>query len=164
MLNSFTFLQEKPSSVSQKKRWKKPLPVARWTAYVSGICFLFVLTLKITYPYFDSNKTIARQPASLDKAKTIFLPSFVANFKSSQGLRMSKVSVDLKIIDKKFKRFTSLEKKRINNHILFLLTGKDAKNVTENKEKFESDIKDHLNAFLSQNLIRKVNLKTEFLN
>ena len=82
------------------------------------------------------------------------------NLKGSDGPQVAEIQVHIQLDESNLNPDLLFQGKQIEKHILFVLSGQSVEDLTERSEKFERQIQEHLNAFLSNRLVDGVEIKT----
>ena len=161
---SFNFSREirNPLKTSRKHHAFAMQKLFTWSFVLASTLMIFGKT----FLHFSKKSVEAsRQLGSKEQGfKNISLPDVLVSLKGKDGVRVGRISVELKVQKKKFKNSNFVNKNKVKKHLLLLLSGREVQEISVKKSYFEKELRMYLNAFLSEESIKTVTLKTKMLN
>ena len=125
----------------------------------SLLVFISFFSLKLALFFQSKNALSLSVQKSFQPTAPPHIYPLLVNLKGQEGPQLAKVYVYITAEDQGKEL---LKNQRLERKLLFLLSGQSIKNL--NREQFHSQIQSQLNAFLSGNLIHKIQIQTEMLN
>ena len=164
-MKSFQFPFQNSLSVSKplKRDFFYSQNPARLILMSSLLVFIAFFSLKLL-SFFQSKNALSLsvQKSVQPTAPPSHIYPLLVNLKGQEGPQLAKVYVYITADKDQGKKKKLLKNQRLERKLLFLLSGQSVKNL--NREQFHSQIQSQLNAFLSGNLIHKIQIQTEMLN
>lgn len=163
----FHFKNQGPDSQDQNKRSSFNKGMTKLVFVSSFSVFIGFLSLKVSKYFTAYNKSSPLLSTEFSQKNAVqevthFVPLFV-NLKGEQGPQLVRLQVSLSVEETSKQELLSQEGK-LEKHILFLLSGQSAEALFSRKDHFEQQIRFHLNAFLSKQIIHGVQIQTQTFN
>ena len=145
------------------EKWvKKILIISSFTVFVSFLSLKVLWSLDFNKEFFFS-KSSKNSVKEESFKKTHTLPLLV-NLKGETGPQLTRIQIYITFNASSLEEDLLPKDKKLEKHLLFILSGQSIQALNKKKGYFEKQIRSHLNAFLSKDLINGIDIQTEMLN
>ena len=165
---AFKFQNQEYCQSSQKKEPLSEKSIKKLLAVSSFLAFFSLLALKSLYSLNFNKQTsdvaFRKSFSPKDTFKTAQVFPLLVNLKGKKGPQLARIYVSITLNENSLEKEFLSQGNKLEKHLLFILSGQSVDNLSKKKNHFEKQIRSQLNAFLTENLIDGVRIRTEKLN